>query len=217
MRVLSLDTAGHACSACVWQDGEVLAHIEERMERGQDARLVPLILEVMAQAKTGFAALDRIAVTRGPGSFTGLRIGLATARGMGLAANKHVIGIDRFSVFRHQMKEAENLLVVLDSKRQELFCRLYSLGETQEPCMMPIDEIATLAQSLPNLTLAGDANDLLRQQLPETVVLHPATESEAITSAVLASRAALDDPVFLPRPFYLRAPDVTVSAKQSVK
>ena len=102
MLILSLDTAGQACAVCVWRDGVVLAAREERMARGQDARLVPLLLEVMAAAGVAFPQLDRIAVTRGPGSFTGLRIGLATARGLGLAADKPVIGIDRFSIHAAQ-------------------------------------------------------------------------------------------------------------------
>ncbi len=103
MLILSLDSAGNGCGACVWHDGNILASAEEPMERGQDQRLMPLILDIMKKANVTFDQLDRIAVTRGPGSFTGLRIGLAAARGIGIASGKPVIGIDRFSIFHAQM------------------------------------------------------------------------------------------------------------------
>src|SRR3984957_2129291 len=113
MLILSLDSAGSGCSACIWRDGQVVAAAAESMQRGQDRRLMPLILEVMKKANTEFEALDRITVTRGPGSFTGLRIGLAAARGIGLAAGKPVIGIDRFSIYREMFRaENKNVFVV---------------------------------------------------------------------------------------------------------
>ena len=102
MIVLSLDSAGSGCAACVWQDGQVRSLQTEKMSRGQDARLVPLVLAVLQEAKLGFADVDRIAVTRGPGSFTGLRIGLSAARGFGLAADTPVLGIDRLAIFHAQ-------------------------------------------------------------------------------------------------------------------
>jgi tRNA threonylcarbamoyladenosine biosynthesis protein TsaB len=236
MLILSIDTAGHACAACIWQDGKVLALAEEKMERGQDSRLVPLVQEIMAKAQTDFADLDRVAVTTGPGSFTGLRIGLATARGFSLAAEKPIIGIDRFSIYREQHKDNKDLLVVLDSKREELFCHLY--GQIYEqtyrqeqsspppleggvrgggvrlgrppPFMLTPPEIAALIQTKPNLTISGDALDILRPHMPNTTTAK-ATEPEAVTCAALASRADPADSAFLPRPLYLRLPDVTVS------
>src|SRR6201996_9161121 len=124
MLILSLDSAGSGCSACVWRDGKVLAEAHEAMHRGQDQRLMPLILQTLKQANVDFPQLDRIAITRGPGSFTGLRIGLAAARGIGLAAEKPVIGIDRFSIYREQVQRADkDLLVIIESKRRELYCQ----------------------------------------------------------------------------------------------
>lgn len=201
--ILSLDCAGQACAVCVAQDDEILAVAEERMERGQDARLVPLVQEIMAQANTTFERLDRIAVTRGPGSFTGLRIGLATARGFGLAANKPVVGIDRFSIYREQHKTtAEDLLVVLESKRLELYCRFYPAhDDPDDAAMMTPEEIKSFLQENSGVQIVGDATN---------IVCEKAAEPEVITCAKLAARAQTDDPDFLPRPFYLRAPDVTM-------
>lgn len=211
MLILSLDSAGPACGVCVERDGTVLAIAEERMERGQDQRLMPLVLDVMQQAGVDFHQLDRVAVTRGPGSFTGLRIGLAAARGIGLAANKPVLGIDRFSIYRAQFTEAhQDLLVVINSKRLELFCRFYpAKSDAQEPRMMTPAEIDALLQQHPDTLIVGDA------QLAGSSV-HGHREPEVITCAALAARAEVNDPTCLPQPLYLRAPDVTISPKATV-
>jgi tRNA threonylcarbamoyladenosine biosynthesis protein TsaB len=201
MLILSLDSAGPSCSACVWRDGVVLAQVVEHMERGQDQRMMPLLLDLMQQAKIEFSDLDRIAVTRGPGSFTGLRIGLAAARGIGLAANKPVIGIDRFSIFREQAQQlGKDLLVVINSKRKELYAQYYPAdGSVPEPCMMTEDEIADYVKDKPGIIIAGD-----RQS----------KGNEAITCALLASRATVGEASTLPRPLYIRPPDVTVKTAQ---
>ncbi len=213
MYILSLDSAGNACSACVWCDGRVLAEAREEMARGQDARLVPLTQNVMAKAGMTFDGLDRIAVTRGPGSFTGLRIGLAAARGFGLAANKPVVGVDRFMLYREQFNKADyDLLVVLESKRLELYCRLYpAQGKPQEACMLPPEDIAALVHKNTRLKIAGDAQEKMREFVLSDVEILSLRESEAATCALLASWADMNDPAFLPRPYYLRPPDVTLA------
>lgn len=207
MLILSLDSAGAGCGAAIWRDGKILAEKSEPMERGQDRRLIPLVLETLKEAKVSFDDFDRIAVTRGPGSFTGLRIGLAAARGIGLAANKPVLGIDRFSIFRAQIAETDKpLLVVINSKRKELYCRFYpAQGAAAEPAMMTVEEIAHFLRDNPGTIVTGDASvsGVIFQKIPV---------SETVTAAALAASADANDPAFLPRPLYLRAPDVTVKA-----
>jgi len=102
MLILSLDSAGAGCSACIWRDGRVLASAEERMERGQDQRLMALILDVMGKADVAFEKLDRIAVTRGPGSFTGIRIGLSTAKGLAEGHETPLLAVSRLAVLAHK-------------------------------------------------------------------------------------------------------------------
>ena len=98
------------------------------MERGQDARLIPMIVDLLEKLNIPFSALDKIAVTKGPGSFTGARVGLATARGIGLAASVPVVGVDRFAIYHALHKGGgQNILVVITSKRAELFCKYFSL------------------------------------------------------------------------------------------
>ena len=206
MLILAIDSAGNGCSAAVWQDGRVLAHKTEPMERGQDSRLMPLIQETMKDARISYAQLDRIAVTRGPGSFTGLRIGLAAARGIGLAAGKPVVGIDRFSICREKIKTTgKNLFIAINAKRPELFCKFYPASGTDDaPTMMTMEEISAFLAATPNTIGTGDAS------LSAFANYQATEESDTATLAALASVADKSSPETLPRPLYIRAPDVTV-------
>lgn len=214
MLILSLDAASAGCASCVWRDGAVLALRTETMARGQDSRLVPLVLEVLAEAGVGFKDLDRLAVTRGPGSFTGLRIGLATARGFGLAAGKPVFGIDRLALYRQRGPQADGgRLVLLDSRRQELFAQLcWPDRAPEDPCFMTEEGLRRLLAAHPSLALIGDVAQWPEGFVPEGARALPSTEPEVVGAAVLAAVADAQDPAFAPRPLYLRAPDVTLRA-----
>src|SRR6204780_5030620 len=102
MRVLAIDTALEACSAAVLdtEQGIVTAHESLPMVRGHAEALIPLIARVLEKSGLDFAALDRIAVTTGPGSFTGLRVGLSAARGIGLAADRPGVGLSTCTAYR---------------------------------------------------------------------------------------------------------------------
>ena len=199
--ILALDSSSSFCAVCVWQDGRVLAQAREKMERGQDARLLPMIVGVMEQAGCAFADLDKIAVVRGPGSFTGVRVGLAAARGLGLAAGKPVIGVDNFSIY-HLLNatEGKSHLVIITSKRAELFCQFYpAAGAPHEACLMNEAEIHAFAEAHPDTEIVRD------EQSDDTLA----------ACALLAAQAEANNPDYLPRPLYLRAPDVTFAAASS--
>ena len=101
MLILAIDTALDACAAGVLDTGvgKLIAQKSHPMKRGHAEALMPLIARVIRQAGIGFAALDRIAVTTGPGSFTGLRVGLSAARGIALAAGKPVVGVTTLTAY----------------------------------------------------------------------------------------------------------------------
>lgn len=203
MKILALDSCGSSCGVAVAADGVVLARAEERMLRGQDGRLMPMIVETMKKSGLDFAGLDRVAVTRGPGSFTGVRVGLAAARGIGFASKKPVVGLDRFSIYRSlRASMSQNILVVIDSKRAELFCKFYPLNAApHDACMMTEEQILAFLKDHPVPERVGDRD----------------TPNEDILSACidLAAQADLQDPDFLPRPLYIRAPDVTFPKTKS--
>ena len=205
MQILAIDTSAAACAVALWRDGVVVHAAHEIMPRGQDARLLPLIQETLATVQTDFAALDRIAVMRGPGSFTGIRIGLATARGLGLALGKPVIGIDRFRLYHAALRPAQDLLVVIDSKRDELFCRLFPItGATSEPFRATTMELA--AYDRRETAVTGDGAHLHSWN---QAILLPLLAAEAGWAAALAATADPDAPLWQPTPLYLRPPDVS--------
>ncbi|AWK86126.1 tRNA (adenosine(37)-N6)-threonylcarbamoyltransferase complex dimerization subunit type 1 TsaB [Azospirillum thermophilum] len=223
MKVLGLDTATAGCSAALWDDarpgGPVAARRSEPMARGQAEVLVPMAQAVLADAGVDFADLDRIAVTVGPGAFTGLRIALAAARGIALAHDLPVIGITTFDAIAHGLAAEERagrpVLVAVDSRRAEPFLQMFdaALQPVGDPAMPAPAEIAGwLAALHPDgpLLVAGDGAAILRPLLdgrPDTAF---AAGSGMPDAAVVAALGAAR-PAGLPaEPFYLRPPDVTL-------
>ena len=198
MLVLAIDSCASSCGVGVWLDGSWLFRSKEEMSRGQDARLLPMIMEAMGGANKSFSDIDRIAVMRGPGSFTGVRVCLAAARGIGLTLGKPVLGVDRFSVYGNMYSDEKALLVAIESRRAEKFCKYYpSSGDAHEACMMTVEEIDRFLKSNPDVRMVGDMT---------------AKEEDDLAACVeIAVRADISDPDFAPRPLYIRLPDVTIS------
>ena len=216
-RLLALDCAGAACSAAVWCDGALSAARHAVMARGQSERLVPMVETVMAESGLGYEALDAIAVTCGPGGFTGVRIGLATARGLALASGRPLLGFSNFAVLAAAVSEPERsgraLAVTIDAKRADLYVEARDAAGTvllEATALLPED----LDAGLPDgpLLLAGDAAETARAALEasgrEVAVAGNAHHADA---AVLARLAAGVEPdgSHAPRPIYLRPPDVS--------
>ena len=131
MRILAIDTALGACSACVLDAGEAhpVAIEQVAMERGHAEALMPLIERVMNAVEGGFSSLDRVAVTVGPGSFTGLRVGISAARGIALAAGKSAIGVTTLAATAAPLVGRESGRVIaaaLDAKHGQVWFQALS-------------------------------------------------------------------------------------------
>ena len=114
MIILALDTCLHACAGAVVRDGAVLSKIVEPMQRGHQERIALMTSELMAAANLTFSDLDRVAVTVGPGSFTGLRIGLAFAKGLGVALDIPCVGVGVLDALGRQA--VGRVLAALDAR-----------------------------------------------------------------------------------------------------
>jgi len=204
MIVLGLDTCLTACSVAV-RDGErVIAHASEVMARGHQERLAPMAQRVMAEAGLPFTRLERIGVTVGPGSFTGLRVGLAFAKGLASALGVPLAGVGALEALA---AEAEGLVfAAVDARRDQVYLQAFEAGR---PLMAPdaLDlgtaaaRVAEVAGGRP-LTLVGSGAPLLASFAPHARLLTP----EGCDARQVARLAAARDPV-APRPLYLRAPD----------
>lgn len=210
--ILALDAASAACSVAVWGDGRILASRSRAMSDGHAEALMPLVLETLAAAGLGFESLAQVAAGVGPGSFTGIRIALATARGIALAAGIEVVGVDGFSAVAAALdpalRQERSLLVAIDSRRREIFGQYYeSTGLPRgEPLVLGPAELVARRPDGP-LLLAGDGAPLL-PDIPDSIrAAGPGRPDAGVIAAIAA--AGLD--LRPPRPLYLRAPDVTVA------
>jgi tRNA threonylcarbamoyladenosine biosynthesis protein TsaB len=215
MRVLAIDTALGACAAAVLDArlGEVLASESLPMLRGHAEAIMPLIARVMDAAFVDFALLDRIAVTVGPGSFTGLRVGLSAARGLALAAAKPVVGLSTLAAYAAPVV-AENgeqaILSAIDARHDHVYFQL--VGGDGSPMLKP--KVAPIAEALEAaqfgaLHLVGNAADILAGRWPADTAPPVKVDNQAAPDITWVAwvGAAVDPDSAPPRPFYLRAPD----------
>jgi tRNA threonylcarbamoyladenosine biosynthesis protein TsaB len=173
MRILALDTATSACTVAVTEDQNVLVELTLQVPRAHSTRLMPLVAQAVTDSGIAKTDLDAIAVGVGPGSFTGLRIGLATAKGLGFALNKPCVGVPTLKAMAFGTGAQLGLVVpMLDAKRGEVFTAVYAAGsqdpatwaELVPPSHMHVDQLAERIQELRTglrhtwqfVTLCGD-------------------------------------------------------------
>ena len=216
MRVLAIDTALDACAAAVLDTDrrDLLASETRVMARGHAEALMPLLAGVMDAAHLEFADLDRIAVTIGPGSFTGVRVGVAAARGLALAAGKPVIGLTTLAAFTapHVAGGFNGTVVpVIDARHGHVYMQVFGPGGRAviPPRVASIrGTVAAARTSGGPVLITGSAADLVAAEWPSdgpapTVVTISAPE---IVWVARLGAAAQDDRA-LPKPLYLRPPD----------
>jgi len=214
--ILALDASAAACSVALACDGKILAWREAPMDRGHAEALMPLVMEAMSKGKLAFSDLATIAVGVGPGSFTGIRIALAAARGIGLAAQRPVVGIDSFSAVAAAIPPDEiaqrSLLVIVESKRTELFGQYFDsqLRILGAPLVLPPE---ALLQHRPRgpLLIAGDG----AVRLPAAADILRARNASRPDARAIARLAGEGRFIVTARPLYLRPADATLPKPRS--
>ena len=215
MLILAIDTALDACAAAVL-DTEAAALIaleSQDMKRGHAEALMPLIARVMKQAGLPFGRLDRIAVTKGPGSFTGLRVGLSAARGIALAAGKPVVGLTTLTAYAAPVvsgNSAHPVISAIDARHDHVYFQVVSGDGSalMAPRVAPIEE-ALGASRFGAPHLVGNAARILADRWPADAP--PPVEVDARPAPDIAwvawLGAAVTPDTAPARPYYLRAPD----------
>jgi tRNA threonylcarbamoyladenosine biosynthesis protein TsaB len=209
MIVIGLDTCLSACSVAVLDGPRVLAHASETMARGHQERLAPMARAVAAEAGLDFADIGRVAATVGPGSFTGLRVGVAFAKGLASALDVPAVGVGALEALA---AEAQGLCAaVIDARRDQVYLQVFDDGEAlMAPDVLPLGTAAARLAELTagrTLTLVGSGAPLLAAVAPGAAVLTP----EGCDARHVARLAATRPPSVL-RPLYLRAPDARLPA-----
>ena len=215
MLILAIDTALDACAAGVLdtRSSKLIARETQPMKRGHAEALMPLIARVIEQSGIAFAALDRIAVTTGPGSFTGLRVGLSAARGIALAANKPVVGLTTLTAYAAPLVSESGehpIISAIDARHDHVYLQAVSGNGSSliRPRVASIEEALGAARfGAPHLV--GNAAGILADRWPAhapppfTVDAQPAPD----ITWVAWLGAAVSPNTAPARPFYLRAPD----------
>ena len=211
MKVLVIDTALGACTVGVFDDNRRLAATSELMSKGHSERIGGIVRDVVAEAGPalgGFEALDRIGVTVGPGSFTGLRVGLAFALGLGGALDIPVVGISTLAALaRSADGGAGPTAALIDARRGQAYVQTFRDGHAEiAPEAMALDDMrALLRRNGVDWRLSGSSAALVDPEavVPDDHMMNPTVE------ALAALTLAADPDTAPPTPLYLRAPDAT--------
>ena len=214
MRVLAIDTALEACAAAVLDTAHGKVASESLpMVRGHAEALMPLIQRVMRHADLPFSALDRIAVTTGPGSFTGLRVGISAARGIALAAGKPAFGLTTLSAYAAPLiaEDAKATVVVaIDARHEHIYLQVFGPGGRT----LVAPRIASIADAVraaagDRVRIVGTGADMLAAAWPAQEPAPIKANSLRAPDIVWVGRLAVaaSESPGAPKPLYLRAPD----------
>jgi tRNA threonylcarbamoyladenosine biosynthesis protein TsaB len=220
MLVLALDTALDRTAVAVTDGRRLAVARTQAMDRGHAERLFGLLGDILDEAGVGVGDVDRIAVTVGPGSFTGIRVALAAARGLGLATGRPVVGVGTLDALAASCPEPVDgpILAVIDARRGELYAALYAPdGSTLEAPFVAdadrvIDRIADRAGAVvgSGAPILSHALAIAGRRIPP---LFPMDGPDPLVVARLG--AAMMPSSRAPGPVYLRAPDAKPQTSQA--
>ena len=213
MKLLAVDTALGACSVALTENERVLAHRHRFMDRGHAEALAPMVEETMTAARVAFVELDRMAVTTGPGTFTGQRVGIAFMRGLRTALHRPLTGVTTLAAMAEAAKAETGLaqaVALHDARRDEVYVEIEG---HLPPSVMPFNQAMRTLDALPDgasIALAGTAAPRACDALATRFVLSTVRQPDALWVARIAGRTKPSDAA--PRPLYLRAPDAKLPA-----
>lgn len=204
--ILALDTAMGGCSVTVYKDGAFFSE-SQTMPRGQAEHLVPMCQMVMEKVGSVYADLDAIVTTIGPGAFTGLRIGMSTAKAFGLALNIPVFGITTLQALALQYVESEDpaeaFTVLIETKRQDFYVQSFDKkGQAMDGPESKMSE-----DIVPDGILIGDGVERFNGQKSVYILPNP----EIMARGLIEVFNIFEEH---PDPLYLRAPDVSQPKKK---
>lgn len=228
MNILAFDTCLGAVSAALrWRGAQGQWLLRDRLEAregGHAERLMPLVAEIIGEAHVAFSDLDRIAVTVGPGSFTGVRVGVAAARGLALASGLPIVGVTSLAVMAHraggllEKPQEELLAVAVDARRGMIYVQIFegARSETSAPLLLAPEDVVPLVGTRP-VTVVGSGARVVADAIVAAGGRADASlldlQPHARSLALLAEHLEPAAPV---QPLYLRPPDVKPQSDKSL-
>lgn len=219
MKILAIDSSGLVASVAIVTENKVLAEVTVNNKKTHSQTLLPMIDELVRMADLDLQEMDAIAIAAGPGSFTGLRIGSATAKGLGLALNKPLISIPTVDALAYNLYGTDRLICpIMDARRNQVYTGLYEYKHT-EFCIVEhqkvaeIDELAKeINQRKRAVTFLGDGVEVYEEQLKQALTvpidfapLHVSKQRAASVGALgityllngMTEDADLHEPIYL--------------------
>ena len=219
MFTLAFDTTANFCSIALLDGTKVIGKFAQEMDFGQAEVLLPQIENLLKNAHLIFDNIGLLAVCIGPGSFTGVRSSIATARAFSLARpNMAITGVSAFEAYAHSLDAFELAAynaVIIETKRDDFYFQLFNgkMEKLCEPAALPYDEIITMLKGK-TVTLIGNGVERFLDK-PSGLVLHTIRMDKTVSITDLAACAIgkwQNKKLNFPKPLYLRAPDVCVKA-----
>lgn len=220
MAILSIDTSDSQCAAALWLDGEHHSVLAEDIGRGHAERLLPMVESLMTDMDTGYVDLHAVAVVTGPGTFTGLRIGLSVARGIACGLNIPCYGFTALEALALSYTGSREILVhaVVRGRGGQAYHQAFK-GNDAHGVPMPVsvainedaDKIAQYIQDHPGQVL-GSGTELVAPFLPTDFSIKPMYADLSVLASVFPALQEFDTSARAPEPYYLRPADA-VKAK----
>ena len=178
MRILALDSSGLVASVAIMEEEQTIAEYTVNYKKTHSQTLLPMLDEIVKMTEMDLNTIDAIAIAGGPGSFTGLRIGSATAKGLGLALGKPLIHVPTLEGLACNLYGCSSLICpIMDARRNQVYTGVYRLseGEFQVVKEQTAIDVAVLAEQLNALgeavTFLGDGVPVYREQLEEKLTV----------------------------------------------
>lgn len=177
MKILGVDSSGLVASAAVLSGDNITAEFTVNNKQTHSQTLLPMIKEVIDYSGVALEELDAIAVAAGPGSFTGLRIGSATVKGLGLVLDKPIIPVPTLEGLAYQLSEANGFICpIMDARREQVYTGIYEIRDGRlvsimDQCAMDIhDLLKELAQYPEKIHFLGDGVPVYEQIIRDEIV-----------------------------------------------
>lgn len=219
MKLLAVDSSGLTATAAVYADGVIRASASVNNKKTHSQTLLPMIERVLDEAEFTIDDMDAVAVGEGPGSFTGLRIGAATVKGLCLAAKKPVIPVSSLAMMAYNMPFADKLICpIMDARRNQVYAAVYRFADDEiitvkEPLAVGIDELLESFEDDVEVIFVGDGvpvfKEVIKEHMRERAYFAPAhlllqnASAVAVYAVYLYDRGAAVDAVDF-APVYLR-------------
>lgn len=228
--ILALDTASACCTVAITcgtvEDGDILAQVSLNSRITHSRRLIGTMDWMLAEAEVDWTMIDGVSVGLGPGSFTGLRLGLATAKGLATAAGKPLLGMSTLDAVACNCMTEMPICVAVDARKKQVYVAYYRYrsGRVERTCAIRAVDPAVLIDEIQEpVLMVGDAvpiyGNLWQEGLGEKVAFAPATLHSPTAAAVglLGAQALVENRILDPAtavPLYVRASDAELNLKQ---